>query len=288
MRISEVLVLRVRDVVYLDFVDSCDLQDLGFSGLTFTWQRGGTFVRLDQALANDAWMTSFPQPLVSHLPHIKFDHQPIFLSTRPGLNMDKGRPFRFLADWTKHNNFSTFVKYKWNFASNMVDSLNKFTLMSKIRTMMSMVSWVPELITNEEIKRALFDMGPLKAPGSDGFHAHFFQSQWDLLGNDICNISMTAVGIPDSLRKVIMSAISSASMQILWNGVPTRKFKSTRGIRQGCPLSPYLFVLCIDWLGHFIRSDIDIGRWKPIQLSITGLLISHLFFADNLVIFCKA
>ncbi|KAL1135447.1 hypothetical protein V6Z11_A12G174000 [Gossypium hirsutum] len=88
------------------FVDSCELQDLVFSSLAFTWQRGGTFVRLDRALENDAWMTSFPQALVSHLPHVKSDHQPILLSTRPDLNMDKD---------------------KWTFASNIADSLNKFT-----------------------------------------------------------------------------------------------------------------------------------------------------------------
>ncbi|KAA3472323.1 reverse transcriptase [Gossypium australe] len=79
-----------------------------------------------------------------------------------------------------------------------------------------------------------------------------------------------------------MSAISSSSMQILWNSVPTQKFRSARGIRQGCPLSPYLFVLCMDWLGHLIRSDIDSGGWKPIQISRTGPVISHLFFANDL------
>lgn len=29
-------------------------------------------------------------------------------------------------------------------------------------------------------------MAPLKALGSDGFHAHFFQSQWDIVGSDVC------------------------------------------------------------------------------------------------------
>ncbi|KAK5776657.1 hypothetical protein PVK06_044617 [Gossypium arboreum] len=95
---------------------------------------------------------------------------------------------------------------------------------------------------------------------------------------------MTAVGIPESLRKVIMSTISSSSMHILWNGVSTRKFKLARGIRQGCPLSPYLFLLYMDWLGHLIRSDIDIGRWKPVQLSRFGPAISHIFFTDDLKI----
>ncbi|KAA3486303.1 LINE-1 reverse transcriptase isogeny [Gossypium australe] len=57
-------------------------------------------------------------------------------------------------------------------------------------------------------------------------------------------------------------------------------FKSVRGIRQGCPLSPYLFVLYMEWLGHII--------WAGIDYAWDGPAVSHLFFADDLVIFCKA
>ncbi|KAG8490243.1 hypothetical protein CXB51_015601 [Gossypium anomalum] len=74
-------------------------------------------------------------------------------------------------------------------------------------------------------------------------------------------------------------------MQILWNGVPTRKFKPIRGIREGYPLSAYLFVLCMDWLGHIIQKEMEIGNWDFIRLSHNGPVISHLFFADDLVIF---
>ncbi|KAA3487341.1 reverse transcriptase [Gossypium australe] len=50
----------------------------------------------------------------------------------------------------------------------------------------SEITFLEAPISNEEIKRALFDMAPLKAPGSDGYHALFFQTQWDILGNDVC------------------------------------------------------------------------------------------------------
>ncbi|KAH1098667.1 hypothetical protein J1N35_015588 [Gossypium stocksii] len=50
----------------------------------------------------------------------------------------------------------------------------------------SEISLLEASVTDEEIKKAMFDMAPLKAPGSDGFHAHFFQSQWDIIGNDVC------------------------------------------------------------------------------------------------------
>ncbi|MBA0817458.1 hypothetical protein Gohar_021897, partial [Gossypium harknessii] len=114
-----------------NFVDSCELQDLGFNGPAFTWQRGGTFVRLDHALANDAWVSVFPHYSVHHLSHIRSDHRPLLLSTRLDLSLLQGRPFRFLAGWTKHSDFSNFVKERWNFTGNMIESLNNFTSFAK-------------------------------------------------------------------------------------------------------------------------------------------------------------
>ncbi|KAK5792684.1 hypothetical protein PVK06_033801 [Gossypium arboreum] len=48
------------------------------------------------------------------------------------------------------------------------------------------IDFLNKPVLNDEIKKALFDMAPLKALGSDGFHAHFFQSQWDSVGRAVC------------------------------------------------------------------------------------------------------
>lgn len=70
--------------------------------------------------------------------------------------------------------------------------------------------------------------------------------------------------------------------------MPTQKFKPARGIRQGCHLSPYLFILCMEWLGRMIHVEISNENWFLVRLSRMAPDLSHLFFVDDLVIFCKA
>ncbi|KAG6401482.1 hypothetical protein SASPL_138339 [Salvia splendens] len=98
---------------------------------------------------------------------------------------------------------------------------------------------------------------------------------------------MMDLGLPQQLINLIMECVSTATMQVIWNGSPTSVFKPERGIRQGDPLSPYLFVLGMEKLSHSINKSVQDGDWDPIRLARHGSSISHLFFADDLVLFCK-
>ena len=53
-------------------------------------------------------------------------------------------------------------------------------------------------------------------------------------------------------------------------------------------ISPYLFVLCMVRLGHLVNQAMTNGRWKPIKLAKYGPSLSHLFFADDLLLFAEA
>ncbi|KAE8713525.1 hypothetical protein F3Y22_tig00110206pilonHSYRG00049 [Hibiscus syriacus] len=68
----------------------------------------------------------------------------------------------------------------------------------------------------------------------------------------------------------------------------TNSFKPTSGIRQGDPLSPYLFILCMERLSQAIKAKVISKDWKVIHLSNEGHGLSHLFFTDDLVLFAKA
>ena len=76
-------------------------------------------------------------------------------------------------------------------------------------------------------------------------------------------------------------------MNILWNDDRIGDFEPLRGIR-GDPMSPYLFVICLERLSHLIQEAVSKGLWKPIAISRSGLQITHLCIADDLFIFVEA
>jgi ribonuclease HI len=89
---------------------------------------------------------------------------------------------------------------------------------------------------------------------------------------------------PKSLVDLILDCVSSSSISILLNGGKMEVFKPSRGIRQGDPLSPYLFILCLEYLSLKIFGACHENRWKPIKASRNGPAFSHLFFADDLLL----
>ena len=93
---------------------------------------------------------------------------------------------------------------------------------------------------------------------------------------------------PSNLIVIIMDCISSTSVSVLFNGGKLPAFSPSCGIRQRDLLSPYIFILCLEYLGLLIRDKTTINTWKPIKASRSSLTFSHLFFADDLMLFGQA
>ncbi|VVA29155.1 PREDICTED: ribonuclease H At1g65750 [Prunus dulcis] len=92
------------------------------------------------------------------------------------------------------------------------------------------------------------------------------------------------MGLPHMVLQLVMSCVQFVHYQICINGELTETFATKNGIRQWDPLSLYLFVLCIDKLSHTIFDTINRVVWKPMKSSQSGLVVSHLFFVDDLVL----
>ena len=82
-----------------------------------------------------------------------------------------------------------------------------------------------------------------------------------------------------------MSSITIVSFSILINGAASPFFHSERGIRQGCSLSPLLFLLVVEGLSRALRDAKNHGSLKGIHIS-QALQITHLLFVDDILIFC--
>jgi hypothetical protein len=71
------------------------------------------------------------------------------------------------------------------------------------------------------------------------------------------NTSLSTMGFPNKLIQTIMRCVTSVSFSVLINGQPSHSFNPNRGIRQGDPLSPYLFILCADVFSNMISAKQD-------------------------------
>ena len=107
--------------------------------------------------------------------------------------------------------------------------------------------------------------------------------RWDFLED-----TLNAAHLPQIWIKWIMECVTNPGMSLLWNGERTESFTPQRGLRQGDPLSPYLFVLCMERLCHQIEFAVANKEWKPIRLSRGGPSLSHVCFADDLILFAEA
>ena len=89
----------------------------------------------------------------------------------------------------------------------------------------------------------------------------------------------------------IFWCISTVSYSILINGVSEGFFRSTRGIQQGDPLSPYLFVLGMDILSRLVNKAVEGNFLSGCKIGGAReeeeLEVSHLLYADDTLLFCK-
>ncbi|GLU09572.1 hypothetical protein SLE2022_333300 [Rubroshorea leprosula] len=85
-----------------------------------------------------------------------------------------------------------------------------------------------------------------------------------------------------------MSCISSFFISILVNGDKIEAFLPSRGLQQGDPISPYLFIMCMEYLLIKLMNGIGARKWKGSKAGKRGPTLSHLFFADDLIFVGKA
>eukprot|EP00253_Pinus_taeda_P006633 PITA_06633 len=83
----------------------------------------------------------------------------------------------------------------------------------------------------------------------------------------------------------VLSCISTPNFSILVNGTPSKTFKASRGIRQGNPISPFLFILATEGLGRYLKQERIADNIKGLRLWGNELPITHQQFVDDIMLF---
>ncbi|XP_057790784.1 uncharacterized protein LOC131007889 [Salvia miltiorrhiza] len=165
-----------RLCAFRDVVDSCGLQDLGFSGDPFTWsnnQRGEDHIteRLDRFFGNEAWIECFPGYVVTHLTRKSSDHCPVLLSldrdeedVRP-----RSKPFRYEAMWLKDERCKPFCNNLWQ-QGGLLESATDFK--QKIEDMgVELKQWEKREFGHirKRCKELREELGDLQKPSNDPY-----------------------------------------------------------------------------------------------------------------------
>ncbi|GJW92989.1 RNA-directed DNA polymerase, eukaryota [Tanacetum coccineum] len=235
---------------YFDrFISNAGLVDVTLEGYAFTWAHpsASKMSKLDRFLVSDGIFSLFPSITAICLDRHLSDHRPILLRE---VKLDFGpTPFRFYHSWFDYVGFDDMIKLSWHSWPRLF--LMKFSLSGK----------------DKISKKAMF----FKVD----FAKAYDSVRWDYLLE-----VLEAFGFGRTWCNWIRGTLTSAKASILINGSPSKEYSCHRGLKQGDPLAPYLFILIMESLHLSFNRVVDEGLFKGIQLP-GSLSLSHLFYADD-------
>ena len=96
------------------------------------------------------------------------------------------------------------------------------------------------------------------------------------------------MGFPDRWIGWVMGCVTTPFFSILIKGKPYGNINPSKGIHQGDPLSPYLFLLCVEVLTSLLTTVEHEGRINGVSVCRKVPKISNLMFVDDSLLFCRA
>lgn len=99
---------------------------------------------------------------------------------------------------------------------------------------------------------------------------------------------LKALNLPPQWISLIDSCFLNMDYTPTINDIKLDPLKLEKGIRQGDPLSPYFFILTMEYLSTLISTNVNQNKWKPFKVNNFDFKTSHLLFVDDILLFAKA
>nr|GEX33126.1 putative RNA-directed DNA polymerase, eukaryota, reverse transcriptase zinc-binding domain protein [Tanacetum cinerariifolium] len=118
----------------------------------------------------------------------------------------------------------------------------------------------------------------------DAYYKVDFEKAFDSVNWTYHDHMLYILGFGLTWRSWIRACLESSRISILVNGSPTFELSVKRGLRQGDPLSPFLFIIVMEGL-HMALMEASHSRLiRGIKISSLNIILSHIFYADDMVI----
>ncbi|GKU93948.1 hypothetical protein SLEP1_g7497 [Rubroshorea leprosula] len=115
-----------------------------------------------------------------------------------------------------------------------------------------------------------------------------FEKAYDKVCWSFLEFMMMRMGFSKKWRKWIQECLRSSSVSVLINGSPTKEFPVSKGICQGDPLSPFLFLIVAEGLNGLVSATVEKNLYKGVKVGNGDTMITHLQFADDTIFFEEA
>nr|GEV22250.1 RNA-directed DNA polymerase, eukaryota, reverse transcriptase zinc-binding domain protein [Tanacetum cinerariifolium] len=110
-----------------------------------------------------------------------------------------------------------------------------------------------------------------------------FKKAFDSLRWDFLDVIMEKLGFGFKWRMWISGCLKNSRASILINGSPTPEFDMFNGLRQGDPMSPFLFILAMKGLHALASKAVSMGLFKGASIGLGNINVSHLLYVDDAI-----
>ncbi|KAJ4730974.1 RNA-directed DNA polymerase (reverse transcriptase)-related family protein [Rhynchospora pubera] len=107
---------------------------------------------------------------------------------------------------------------------------------------------------------------------------------FDKLDWEFLQLAMRHLNVPDKFIQLLVSSYSRAKITININGRGNDFITPTQGLRQGCPMSPYVFIMAMEVLSRLLQGAMRKNMIRGVKVAHTSPCITHAIYADDLIL----